>query len=906
MKTKLTLKSFWFGLLPLTLCLSAFGQPTIISYQGQLNNGASPANGNFDMTFTFYLGATGGSPLAGPITVNPVAVSNGLFMVDLAVSPSVFNFGVAGAHFLEIGVRTDGSTGAYTVLAPRQLLTQAPYAVAAQTAGSANAVVANSVTAAGIAPGQVVKSLNGLEDAVTLAAGPNITITPNLNGLTISGNGGGGNDWLLTGNAGTTAGLNYVGTSDNQPLELHVNNQRALRLEPDASAQHSPNLIGGSPNNVVVGALGATIGGGGSSSHLNTVTAGYGTVGGGLGNTAGATEATVGGGANNSAMGIDSTVSGGSLNLATNSFATVGGGTGNSATTYASTVGGGIGNTASGPGSVVGGGGYDGLTVGGNLAGGNASVVAGGIYNAATGPYSTIGGGYGNRAGIEGFVGGGDSNAATADDSTVAGGEQNLASAQWAAVSGGSNNTASASAAFVGGGVGNSATNSYAAIGGGFYNIAGNAGTSIGGGYQNKAIGWESTIGGGDVNTASGEDSTVAGGEHNTAGSWHASVGGGTNNIAAAQDSTIAGGENNLASGIGAFVGGGGYDGITVGGNIAGGNACVVGGGNYNLAGDGPTQLYATVGGGFGNHASAFESTVGGGDENYATAEDSTIGGGELNTASGWHVTVGGGYHNSAANQADVISGGTSNTILFASLLNGANAAAGGLGNEIRASQYGAIGGGQGNLIASGATSFTATGCTIPGGVSNIAGGNFSFAAGQQAQAVNDGSFVWADSQNAPFSSVANNEVAFRCAGGVRFTSGGAGFDQTICWTPGSGGWSLCSDRNLKENFEQVDARQVLEKLAQLPLTEWSYKGYSDRHVGPMAQDFHEAFPFNPNDKMLNTADETGVALAAIQGLNQKLEAELKRRDAENGELRSELAELRRMVQLATQTLKGN
>src|SRR5207248_9531092 len=44
----------------------------------------------------------------------------------------------------------------------------------------------NAVTAAKIASGQVVKSLNGLEDAVNLTAGANVTITPSGNNLQIA------------------------------------------------------------------------------------------------------------------------------------------------------------------------------------------------------------------------------------------------------------------------------------------------------------------------------------------------------------------------------------------------------------------------------------------------------------------------------------------------------------------------------------------------------------------------------------------------------------------------------------------------------------------------------------------------------------------------------------------------
>ena len=81
---------------------------------------------------------------------------------------------------------------------------------------------------------------------------------------------GGGGGWSLTGNAGTTAGTNFVGTTDNVAFEIRVNNggaatggnQRVMRFEPNAT---SPNIIGGfNGNSVTVGVVGATLAGGGA------------------------------------------------------------------------------------------------------------------------------------------------------------------------------------------------------------------------------------------------------------------------------------------------------------------------------------------------------------------------------------------------------------------------------------------------------------------------------------------------------------------------------------------------------------------------------------------------------------------------------------------------------------------
>ena len=75
---------------------------------------------------------------------------------------------------------------------PRQPLTPTPYAIYsgnAAVAATANGVLPGSITAADIAPGQVLKSLNGFNDAVTFSSGPNIGITAAGNNLLISGPG---------------------------------------------------------------------------------------------------------------------------------------------------------------------------------------------------------------------------------------------------------------------------------------------------------------------------------------------------------------------------------------------------------------------------------------------------------------------------------------------------------------------------------------------------------------------------------------------------------------------------------------------------------------------------------------------------------------------------------------------
>ena len=148
-----------------------------------------------------------------------------------------------------------------------------------------------------------------------------------------------GSYWSLTGNSGTSPGTDFLGTTDNEALELRVNNACALRLEPKGG-YYGPNIVAGRHNNTVTpGVHGAAIGGGGASLTPNLVTDDFGTIGGGAGNQAGdnagttgdESYATVGGGIANTASASEATVGGGRGNTASGSWATVGGGQNNTA-----------------------------------------------------------------------------------------------------------------------------------------------------------------------------------------------------------------------------------------------------------------------------------------------------------------------------------------------------------------------------------------------------------------------------------------------------------------------------------------------------------------------------------------------------------------------------------------------
>ena len=106
------------------------------------------------------------------------------------------------------------------------------------------------------------------------------------------------------------------------------------------------------------------------------------------------------------------------------------------------------------------------------------------------------------------------------------------------------------------------------------------------------------------------------------------------------------------------------------------------------------------------------------------------------------------------------------------------------------------------------------------------------------------------------------------------------------------------SDRNAKENIQPATSDEILTRLAALPIATWNFKNDSSGpHLGPMAQDFHAAFGLGNTDTGICSVDADGVALAAIQGLNSKLEAELRAKEAAITALNSRLEKLEQKLE---------
>jgi hypothetical protein len=138
----------------------ASGQSSFFNFQGRLNDGASPANGHYDLQFRLYDALTGGSRIGPTVTRADSVLVNGVFSTVLSFGSAAFASGEA--RFLEISVRPAGSPNEYVVLGARQQLMTVPFALKASLADAAD--TANTATnATNAANAQNAAALGGVD-----------------------------------------------------------------------------------------------------------------------------------------------------------------------------------------------------------------------------------------------------------------------------------------------------------------------------------------------------------------------------------------------------------------------------------------------------------------------------------------------------------------------------------------------------------------------------------------------------------------------------------------------------------------------------------------------------------------------------------------------------------------------
>jgi hypothetical protein len=251
-------------------------------------------------------------------------------------------------------------------------------------------------------------------------------------------------------------------------------------------------------------------------------------------------------------------------------------------------------------------------------------------------------------------------------------------------------------------------------------------------------------------------------------------------------------------------------------------------------------------------------------------------------------------------------------------------------GNQVTASGYGAFSYGDQVTVSSTVGVGFGSGVTVSGtagfsaGASNVcsgfactaigytvrAGGQGSVALGYRTTANNDysvalgyrasnnthtGTMVMGDeSTTDSVRNQADNEFRIRYNGGIRLRVSTAANGNT----PGAGGnvgcdltvavptWTCASSRTLKENYAPVNGEDVLIRLRSVPVTTWTMIGADENvlHLGPVAEDFYQAFALGLGPTAIGMGDIDGVNLAAAKALEVRttdLQAQLNVRTAQ-------------------------
>jgi hypothetical protein len=221
------------------------------------------------------------------------------------------------------------------------------------------------------------------------------------------------------------------------------------------------------------------------------------------------------------------------------------------------------------------------------------------------------------------------------------------------------------------------------------------------------------------------------------------------------------------------------------------------------------------------------------------------------------------GFASTAMGDVTTASGFVSTAMGFETTASGAVATAMGertVASELASTALGRL------TTASGAASLAAG-----NGVS--AGGAASVALGQGASASTNGTFMFGDSSfsSVPLITVVPNQFLVRAAGGVGFYSNPT-LTAGVTLAAGAGAWASVSDAARKQHFRDLSGEDVLAKLARMSIQEWSYKAQDAaiRHVGPTAQEFHAAFGLGEDPLRISTIDADGIALRAIQALEDR------------------------------------
>ena len=193
---------------------------TSFTYQGELIDNGSQANGTYDLQINLYVVPTSGIPIAG-VQIDDIEVVNGLFSTELDFGDFPFS---GQERYLQLNVRPGDSTDDYSLLLPRSRINVTPYAIQA-------AFVENSGSPWEEINGGVLRSVNDIavgEGTGSLSTAK-ATINSALNQDALRVRVSGGTKFVVQADGGVAVGTNQVAPENGllvngevkQPLNQH-------------------------------------------------------------------------------------------------------------------------------------------------------------------------------------------------------------------------------------------------------------------------------------------------------------------------------------------------------------------------------------------------------------------------------------------------------------------------------------------------------------------------------------------------------------------------------------------------------------------------------------------------------------------------------------------------------------
>ena len=131
------------------------------------------------------------------------------------------------------------------------------------------------------------------------------------------------------------------------------------------------------------------------------------------------------------------------------------------------------------------------------------------------------------------------------------------------------------------------------------------------------------------------------------------------------------------------------------------------------------------------------------------------------------------------------------------------------------------------------------------------------------------GSFVFGDNSSTTIvKNYLNYQFLVRASGGVIFYTS-SNLSSGVELAPNGSGWNMLSDRNLKQDFEILSTRKMMNRIQKIEVSKWNYINVSTPHIGPMAQDFYRYFGVGEYKHYINMIDMDGIVLFGISAIIQ-------------------------------------